>query len=151
MAGVTFGTAQKTLAAHRDDTTDFRLVREPHNRFDANAIRVELHGESVGHVPAEIAADLAPAWDVGASVCWVERGNVHRFDGDDSTPILIAYIDIVEEVVEDGKQSRQTGRNTSVSNGKARPQDNPFLTLLIWFGIFLLFMAMRWLMSASKS
>lgn len=142
VAGVTFGTAQKTLAAHSDDTINFRLVREPKNRADANAIRVELHGKPVGHVPAEIAAELAPAWDSGSSVCWVERGEVHSFAGD-SGEIWMAYIDIVEETVEDGKLSRQ-----SHSMGSSRfAKDCLVTTFLAWLLIFIGFMAIRWLMS----
>lgn len=41
------------------------LRREPHNRFDTNAIRVEADDDRVaGYLPKEMAASLAPALDV---------------------------------------------------------------------------------------
>ncbi|KIJ49379.1 hypothetical protein M422DRAFT_65895 [Sphaerobolus stellatus SS14] len=40
------------------------LVREPHNRFDSNAIQVlNISGEQVGHLPRNIAAKLSPLMD----------------------------------------------------------------------------------------
>jgi SWI/SNF-related matrix-associated actin-dependent regulator of chromatin subfamily A3 len=41
-----------------------QLVREPHNPFDRNAVRVDnLHGQKVGHIKKEQAAMLAPIMD----------------------------------------------------------------------------------------
>ena len=40
------------------------IVREPHNPYDGNAIRVDnLQGEKVGHIKRELAAILAPFMD----------------------------------------------------------------------------------------
>jgi SWI/SNF-related matrix-associated actin-dependent regulator of chromatin subfamily A3 len=40
------------------------LTREPHNEYDANAIRVDnVRGEKVGHIPRQMAANLAPFMD----------------------------------------------------------------------------------------
>ena len=38
--------------------TEARLIREPENEYDPNAIRVEIDGRKVGYLPR----DLAPAW-----------------------------------------------------------------------------------------
>jgi len=40
------------------------LTREPHNEYDRNAIRVDnVRGEKVGHIPRQVAAQLAPFMD----------------------------------------------------------------------------------------
>lgn len=39
-------------------------MREPHNPYDSNAIRVDnLHHEKIGHIKRETAAMLAPLMD----------------------------------------------------------------------------------------
>ncbi len=41
-----------------------KLVREPENMYDRNAIRVEnIHGQKVGHLKREVAAQLAQLLD----------------------------------------------------------------------------------------
>ncbi|KAG1816100.1 SNF2 family N-terminal domain-containing protein, partial [Suillus subaureus] len=46
---------------------EVRLVREPQNKFDRNAIEVKnIGGTKVGHVPKQTAAKLAPLLDRGA-------------------------------------------------------------------------------------
>ncbi|GBE78013.1 hypothetical protein SCP_0108950 [Sparassis crispa] len=43
---------------------EVRLVREPHNKYDRNAIQVKNIGNTqVGHIPRQIAAKLAPLMD----------------------------------------------------------------------------------------
>lgn len=45
---------------------EVRLVREPHNKYDRNAIQVKnIGGTQVGHVKREYAARLAPLLDQG--------------------------------------------------------------------------------------
>jgi hypothetical protein len=34
------------------------LVRDPQNRYDRNAVRVEIHGRAVGHLSREDASDI---------------------------------------------------------------------------------------------
>jgi hypothetical protein len=52
------------MAALRSDLdaneawTAARLVRDPQNRYDRNAVRVEIHGRLVGHLPREDAEDI---------------------------------------------------------------------------------------------
>jgi hypothetical protein len=45
-----------------------RLVREPHNPHDANAVRVEWRGEMLGYVPRRENGDVARQMDRGAPV-----------------------------------------------------------------------------------
>ena len=48
------------------DGEEVRLVREPHNSYDRNAIQVKnIGGIQVGHVKREYAAKLAPLLDQG--------------------------------------------------------------------------------------
>ncbi|KAG0704509.1 SNF2 family N-terminal domain-containing protein [Suillus ampliporus] len=45
---------------------EVRLVREPHNKYDRNAIQVKnIGGTQVGHIPKQAAAKLAPLLDRG--------------------------------------------------------------------------------------
>ncbi|TFK54077.1 hypothetical protein OE88DRAFT_1695204 [Heliocybe sulcata] len=45
---------------------EVRLVREPNNRYDRNAIQVKnIGGTQVGHIPRQVASNLAPLLDQG--------------------------------------------------------------------------------------
>ncbi|KAF8502088.1 SNF2 family N-terminal domain-containing protein [Russula emetica] len=60
-----------------------RLIREPQNRYDRNAIAVQNIGRTqVGHIPRQMAAKLAPHMD--ANLITVEgtmnEGNLHKFN-----------------------------------------------------------------------
>lgn len=46
-----------------------QLVREPNNEHDENAIRVDVNGSTIGHIPRLIAIVLAPKIDGGEK--WV--------------------------------------------------------------------------------
>ncbi len=45
-----------------------KLVREPHNPHDANAVRIEWRGEMLGYVPRRENGDVARQMDHGAPV-----------------------------------------------------------------------------------
>jgi len=45
-----------------------RLVREPQNPHDANAVRIEWRGEMLGYIPRRENADVARQMDLGAPV-----------------------------------------------------------------------------------
>jgi hypothetical protein len=45
-----------------------RLVREPQNPYDANAVRIEWRGEMLGYLPRRENADVARQMDLGAPV-----------------------------------------------------------------------------------
>jgi hypothetical protein len=66
VAGVTFGDAQENIKKFGcRDIGSFRLVREPDNTHDPNAIRVEIAGHYLGHIPKDKAKELAPLIDDG--------------------------------------------------------------------------------------
>jgi HIRAN domain len=52
-----------------------RLVREPQNPYDANAIAVHIFNQKLGHLARGFAAELAPFMDADASQvkCWKSR------------------------------------------------------------------------------
>ncbi|WP_350258390.1 HIRAN domain-containing protein [Scrofimicrobium sp. R131] len=39
------------------------IAREPHNTHDRNALAVQYEGQTVGHIPATLAAKLSPVLD----------------------------------------------------------------------------------------
>lgn len=57
------GRSERIENVHIDD--EVQLVREPENPHDANAINVRNHEGSLGYVPKEFAAFLAPLMDAG--------------------------------------------------------------------------------------
>jgi hypothetical protein len=66
LSGVTFGDAQENIKKFGcKDIGSYRLVREPDNTHDPNAIRVELVGLFLGYIPRELAKKLAPMMDEG--------------------------------------------------------------------------------------
>ncbi len=67
VVGVTFNGIQNIIPTlHSGMHLDF--VREPYNTHDSNAIAVKCRGENIGHLSAELAAELAPLMDSGISV-----------------------------------------------------------------------------------
>ena len=73
------------LACHCE--FDARLVREPQNPYDQNAIAVtSVAGETLGYVPREIARDLAPMIDRNVAALAIQcparaYGRRARLDG----------------------------------------------------------------------
>jgi single-stranded-DNA-specific exonuclease len=66
LAGVSFEGRQEVVA-RLEPGAPLRLVRQPTNEFDPNAIAVMTHaGEQVGYLNRRLAAVLAPAIDAGA-------------------------------------------------------------------------------------
>jgi hypothetical protein len=45
-----------------------QLIREAQNRFDSNAVAVEVGGKQIGYIPKALAAKLAPRIDAGETV-----------------------------------------------------------------------------------
>jgi hypothetical protein len=66
LAGVTFGNCQKNIRKFgQKETGAYRLVREPDNSYDKNAIGVFYGKEQLGYVPAKTAAKLSFLIDTG--------------------------------------------------------------------------------------
>ncbi|KAI0305630.1 SNF2 family N-terminal domain-containing protein [Multifurca ochricompacta] len=60
-----------------------RLIREPHNRYDRNAIAVQnINRTQVGHIPRQTAVKLAPLIDAGLITVegTMNQGNLRSFD-----------------------------------------------------------------------
>lgn len=71
-----------------------RLVREPENEHDPNAVAVQLLGETVGHVPAKAAARLAPQLDTFGPGVEVTCPAKVRWDTE-TFEVFGVYLDIV--------------------------------------------------------
>jgi hypothetical protein len=59
------GTSRQRIIAGLSVGDPVRLVREPNNRYDSNAIRVDADGGTIGYVAAEEAASLRYLADAG--------------------------------------------------------------------------------------
>ncbi|MBQ4479137.1 MAG: HIRAN domain-containing protein [Victivallales bacterium] len=59
VAGVTFEGRQEILKGMMGAPRLARLVREPDNKYDPNAIAVVANGQKIGYIPKAIAGDLA--------------------------------------------------------------------------------------------
>lgn len=83
LSGVTFADAQENIKVFGcKDIGSFRLVREPENPHDPNAIRVEVAGKYLGHIPKDKAKELAPQMDAGKNLfaLFVSRNEHPLFD-----------------------------------------------------------------------
>lgn len=83
-----------------DATLPATLVRDPGNPHDGNAIRVEISSLTpphVGHIPAKLAARLAPLMDSGHPVdAWVDK--VLIVDKYDDRPGLLLGFETLERL-----------------------------------------------------
>ena len=73
VVGVTFEGRQEVLAElhslqEGETALNGQLVREPGNRFDANAVAVEAESRQIGYIPKALAAKLAARIDAGESI-----------------------------------------------------------------------------------
>ena len=94
VAGVTHGLSQEAI---RDlvlgsGVQDFDLVREPTNEYDQNAVRVSCMTVPLGHVPKEIAGQVAQAMDAGATLT-ARLVRVNRHPGHSTMGLTIDIVD----------------------------------------------------------
>lgn len=73
VVGVMFDGRQDILAqlhSSQEDGAELngRLKREMENRYDSNAVAVEIQSKQVGYIPKALAAKLAPHIDAGDSI-----------------------------------------------------------------------------------
>jgi len=73
LAGVTFEGRQKNIERYALANARYRLVRQPDNPYDTNAVMVTANGRDVGHVPnsdrsGRIADQIAPLIDAGCNL-----------------------------------------------------------------------------------
>ncbi len=74
---------RKLPAAGVELTEQATLIREPNNRHDRNAVRVEVRGQHVGHLPAEDAARYRAILDYLAGRGFVARTHTRLWAGPD--------------------------------------------------------------------
>jgi hypothetical protein len=80
LAGVIYEDGQENIKKWGcEDIGSYKLIREPNNPHDPNAIRVALFGNFyVGYVPEKIARQLAPKMDEGKKfLAFFVRRNEH--------------------------------------------------------------------------
>ena len=65
IAGVTFAKHAQEIIPRLSEGELLKLVREPDNPKDKNAIRIEGQGERIGFIPAHVARELAYRIDEG--------------------------------------------------------------------------------------
>ena len=67
LRGVSFDNCQENIRKFGSpDIGSYALIREPHNEYDYNAIRVSLFGLfHVGYLPKDISKEIAPLMDSG--------------------------------------------------------------------------------------
>ena len=94
LVGVIVGDAQQNINTFGcKDIGSFALVREPDNPHDPNAIRVEVAGKYLGHIPKDKAKDLAPQMDAGKNLfaLFVSRNEHPLFDIVGLTVEIVEY------------------------------------------------------------
>ena len=94
LVGVTVGDTQENIKKFGcRDIGSFRLVREPENPHDPNAIRVEVAGKYLGHIPKDKAKELAPQMDAGKNLfaLFVSRNKHPLFDTVGLTVKIVEY------------------------------------------------------------
>lgn len=47
---------------------EFRLQREPTNKYDHNAVQVLMDGQTIGYIPKDDAREVAPLLDKGINI-----------------------------------------------------------------------------------
>jgi hypothetical protein len=104
-----------------------RLIRSPHNPYDANAIHVvpeagELAGVDLGFVPREFASELAPLLDAGAEF-YAEVQRVAIDDQINGFPKLYVYLRMVSSEpvkvsVPNVVRTRQAGTTAAITGGR---------------------------------
>ena len=54
--------------SHRRSEIEVALVRNPDNPYDSNAVEVRYMGYMTGHLPKDVAAQVAPLLDAGETI-----------------------------------------------------------------------------------
>ena len=94
VAGVSFRQDEVKRCKIGDKT---KLVREPHNEYDKNAIAVFVGGRKIGFIPKKRNSELASFMDAGGVI---ETRLLEFTGGVDDFPIVgavIEYIVVLEE------------------------------------------------------
>jgi hypothetical protein len=100
VAGVGYEGREKVVGEYANVGDTVYLVRDPHNKYDRNAIEVRLaNNQQVGYVPAEAAAEQASFMDAG----FLQRAYITKlYEGKRHTiPVVQAYWYRPEATVQD--------------------------------------------------
>jgi HIRAN domain len=107
VAGVTFDNRQATIARLRGDEP-VRVVPEPTNKFDPNALAVLVavapgDVRHVGYVPRELAARIAPFLEGEAVMAEIRQitGGFETWDHGTASLGLLIAVSFPEEVIDD--------------------------------------------------
>jgi hypothetical protein len=68
IVGTTFYHGAGSLLQRLRPGSPLRIVRQPTNRYDKNAIAVYWSNTPLGHLPRSLAAELAPKMDAGTEI-----------------------------------------------------------------------------------
>ncbi len=109
------------------------LVREPHNPYDRNAIRVDnLHGEKVGHVKGTSAQLLAPVMDSRSLHVRIDA-SIPRKGNKFTMPLLLQFYSEVRTTNENENDVREASAKVAEVLAHALKRDYIF-TLSHEFG-----------------
>lgn len=106
-----------------------RLIREPRNRYDQNAIAVQNIGHTqVGHLPRQIAAKLAPHIDAGLITIegTMNEGNLQKFNYSLSVNLKIYGPSDKRNEIEQRLPSVMPGQNRSSKPGPSSAMPPPY-------------------------
>lgn len=79
--GSPFYPGASTYIAKMGPGQPLRVVREPNNEHDGNAVAVFIHSQQLGHFPRGFAAEIAPLIDAGIAVPKVWKSRNPKFTG----------------------------------------------------------------------
>lgn len=88
LAGVTFENRLAKIARHARRNSAYKLIREPENPYDGNAILVTANGYDIGYVPRKINGIIAKAMDEGI----VLKAQFQRKHIDDETGKVVGFM-----------------------------------------------------------
>jgi single-stranded-DNA-specific exonuclease len=106
VAGVTFDSRQSLIAKLRGNEP-CRIVPEPENPYDKNALAVQVAmGEGVehiGYVPRELAAQIAPLLDGESVMVSIDQisGGFEKWDGEIASLGVVLAVDVPDESGDD--------------------------------------------------
>jgi hypothetical protein len=80
LVGSSFYPGAGNIIAKLGPGQQLRVVREPTNKYDANAIAVHYFNQKIGHFPRGFAAEIAPLMDAGKT-CTAYKSRNPRFAG----------------------------------------------------------------------
>jgi len=75
-----------------------RLMREPRNRVDPDAISVSITAGQIGYIPSDLAVEMAPLIDAGERRYAAVLSTIGSTMGDDGVEVFEAVLTITERI-----------------------------------------------------